>query len=105
MKKTHHESLIPILELKELDELEKQKKKSNHLLLEKIKYRAVEILISIMWAFAIGFTFYIFRYLYLTAFTEEISKIARMQDIIVKASGWVLFVLSQAGFIKRNNKN
>lgn len=105
MKKPHTESLIPIYDRQELDELEKQKKKSNHLLLEKIKNCAVKILITMMWAFAIGFSFYIFRYLYLTAFTEEVSKISRMQDIIVNVSGWLLFVLSQAGFIKKNNKS
>ena len=105
MKKNHTKSLIPINDIRELDELEKHKKKSNHLLLEKIKNCAVKISIFMMWAFAIGFLIYFFRFLYLTAFTEEVSKITRMQDIIVNASGWLLFVLSQAGFIKKNNKS
>jgi hypothetical protein len=34
---------------------------------------------------------------------EEI--ITRMQDIIIKLSGWILFVASQAGLIKTERKN
>jgi hypothetical protein len=91
--------------LNTLDDLKKYKDLSNHKLFEKIKTSAAAILIFIMWTVSIAFTFYIIWFLYLTAFTTSDTTITRMQDIIVKISGWVLFILSQAGFIKRNNKS
>jgi hypothetical protein len=88
-----------------LEDLKKHKDISNHHLLEKVKNCAVNVLRFVMWAISIAFTIYIVRFLYLTAFTDHETMIARMQDIIVKVSGWALFVLSQAGLIKRDGKN
>ena len=88
-----------------LDDIKKYKDISNHRLLEKVKNCAVNILRFVMWAISIAFTAYVIRFLYLTAFTSDDVMITRMQDIIVKVSGWALFVLSQAGFIKRDSKN
>jgi multidrug resistance efflux pump len=90
-----------VVKFDNLEDLEKQKKRHNSELLAQIKNCAVSILKWVMWFISIAFTFYIIRYLYLTAFFED-SKVAdKMQDIIVKVSGWVLFVLSQAGIIKK----
>jgi len=93
-------------EFKSIDDLEKNIKQSNHLRLEKIKNCFVNILRCIMWLISLAFTGYIIRFLYLTAFDIGSNEIVvnRMQDIIVKVSGWVLFVLSQAGIIRRSNK-
>jgi hypothetical protein len=88
-----------------LDDLKKHKDISNHQLLEKVKNCAVNVLRFGMWTISIAFTIYIVRFLYLTSFTDNEAMITRMQDIIVKVSGWALFVLSQAGLIKRDGKN
>ena len=87
------------------DDLKKQKDISNYHLLELVKRTATFILILIMWTISFAFTLYILRFLYLTAFTMEEEIITRMQDIIIKLSGWILFVASQAGLIKTERKN
>lgn len=76
-------------------------KKHNSSLVKSLTKNGVRILNISMWVLSAMFIAYIARYLWLTA-TAETSTIAdNMQDIIVKVSGWVLFVLSQVGIIKR----
>jgi hypothetical protein len=70
-------------------------------LLQKIKSSLTSMLILAMWILSLVFLAYIIWYLYLTA-TVTVSPIAtNMQDIIIKVSGWLLFVLSQVGILNR----
>ena len=87
------------------DDIKKQKDISNYHLLELVKRTATFILVVIMSLISFAFTLYILRFLYLTAFTMEEEMITRMQDIIIKLSGWILFIASQTGLIKNDRKN
>lgn len=85
--------------------IQNQKNISNYHLLELVKKTFTNILVLSMWTISMAFLFYILRFLYLTAFTTEQEMITRMQDIMVKLFGWILFVASQAGLIKSEHKN